>query len=762
VSEESKQSDDPPSRLAAELRRLWSVAERRLGAPIKVGAFARELFLSQSSLYAYRDGSTLPPPLVLDRIVLALGGAPEDLRRLAELREAAAEARQRSRRKRSPARESVVSPCQLPPDVRHFIGRAEQIAELNALAAEPSAVALVSGTAGVGKTSLVVHWAHQVRDLFADGMLYVDLRGFDPEQPLEPGQVLGTFLRGLGVTADAIPSDLAERTALFRATLDRRKVLIFLDNAAAEEQVRPLLPNSPHSFVVVTSRNTLPGLIARDGAHLVPVPSLPVPEAVTLLQRLIGQQRVGADLKGAAALVERCARLPLAIRIGADLASTRRRSRLTELAYELHCYHLDLFSAGGDDRTAIRAVFSWSYLHLRADRARAFRLLGLHPGHDLDVYTCAALLDVNVAETRLRIDDLVRANLVEEAGEDRYRMHDLLRAYAREQVDRTESDEAMRRLFDHYLGTIATAVKLTTPDDLSGRPPIAALGIVFPLATSEEAVTWLDTERRNLLTLAEVAANEDWPVCVIQLSALLCRYLHDRAHYADAMALHTLALKVARNSENAVLEGWELARIGDVYKRLGHNDEARDHLENALTIAREGGDQPLEARALRHLAQIHLRQGRADQALTRLRAALPLTRRTADRHLEAHVLSTLGLTRDELAHHDDARLSHEAALQVSQQLRDDDLRGRTLNNLGIHHQRADPDRAESYHRRALAIAQDTVNPSLEADALLSLGVALRRQGHPEKAREPLNNALTIAVALGDRATAARATLELAK
>lgn len=764
MSEERERAGDPARRLGAELRRLWSAAERRGGAPIKVGAFAKELFLSQSSVYAYRDGSTLPPPLVLDKIVLALGGTAEDLRRLADLRDAAAERRQRrSRRRRSPAApEPVVSPCQLPPDVRHFIGRADQLAELNALVAEPSAVALVSGTAGVGKTALVVHWAHQVRDQFADGMLYVDLRGFDPEQPLEPGQVLGTFLRGLGVAGDAIPSELAERTALFRARLDRRKVLIFLDNAASEEQVRPLLPNSPHSFVVVTSRNTLPGLIARDGAHLVPVPSLPVAEAVSLLQRLIGERRVGEDQEGAAALVERCARLPLAIRIGADLATTRRRSGLTELAWELHRYHLDLFSAGGDERTAIRTVFSWSYLHLRADRARAFRLLGLHPGHDLDVYTCAALLDVDVAEARLRTDDLVRANLLEEAGDGRYRMHDLLRAYAREQAERDESDEAMRRLFDHYLGTSATAVELIIPDDPYSRPRIAVPGIVYPLANAEEAMAWLDAERRNLLTLAEVAANEDSPACAIQMSALLCRYLHDRAHYADAMALHTLALKVARNVENTLLEGWELARIGDVHKRLGHFEEAKDHLENALAVAREFGEPGLEARSLRHLGEVCLRLGQPEQALALLRAALPLTRMHADRHLEAHVLSNLGLTHDELGSRDEGRLCHEAAFQLSQQLRDDNLRGHVLNNLGSHHQRGDADRAESYHRRALAVARTAGNPGLEAEALLRLGTALRQQGRAGEARASLVSALTIAAAIGDSAVTTRATRELGR
>ncbi|HEX2132701.1 MAG TPA: tetratricopeptide repeat protein [Actinophytocola sp.] len=763
MSDERDRTDDdvPASELAAELRKLWAAAERARGAEIRVSAFAKEeAFLSPSSLYAYLAGTTVPTALVLDRILRALGVHGPALGHMADLREEAVSARQRAgRRRRNPVRpepDSVPAPCQLPPDVRGFIGRAEQLAELDRLLVarerQPATtVALASGTPGVGKTALVTHWAHRVRNQFPDGMLYVDLRGFDPEQPLEPGQVLGTFLRGLGVSGDAIPAELAERTALFRARLDRRKVLVFLDNAASEDQVRPLLPNSPDSVVVVTSRNTLPGLVARDGAHLVPVPSLPVGEAVTLLRLLIGEERVVADQDGAAELVKRCALLPLAIRVGADLATTRRRERLIVLADELHRYHLDLFSAGGDERTAIRAVFSWSYLHLRADRARAFRLLGLHPGHDLDVYTCAALLDVELAAARLRIDDLVRANLLEHAGDQRYRMHDLLRAYAHEQTPRDEAEEAMHRLFDHYLSTSAAAMDLVIPDDHHSRPAIAMRASEHPLVSAEEAIAWLDAERRNLLTLAEVAANEDWPpVCATQMSALLCRYLHNRAHYADAMALHTLALKVARHRESAELEGWELARIGDVHLRLGHHVEALDHLEHALTIARQIGDPRLEARALRLLGQVCLRQGRHQDALALLRQALPLTRTVADRHLEGHVLSILGVVLDELGRHEEARTCHEAAVTVSQQVRDHDLAGHVLNNLGIHHQRIGDPEAHAYHRRALTIARLAANPGLEADSSLRLGVALRDLDRTEEARVALDNARSIAAGIGDR------------
>jgi tetratricopeptide (TPR) repeat protein len=648
-------------------------------------------------------------------------------------------------------------PWQLPPDVRGFTGRAEQIARLDALLTareqfSAPTVALVSGTPGVGKTALVVHWAHKARGHFPDGLLYVDLRGFDPEQPRDPAEVLDGFLRGLGVPRDEVPGDLAERTALFRARVDRRKILVFLDNAATDEQVRPLLPNSPQSLVVVTSRTSLNGLIARDGAHHIRLPHLPVEDAVSLLQVLIGDNRVDEDQAGATDLVERCARLPLAIRIGAELASTRRRSGLTELARELRRYHLDLFSAGGDERTAIRTVFSWSYLHLRADRARAFRLLGLHPGHDLDPHTGAALMDIDLPTARMRIDDLVRANLIEEAGNDRYRMHDLLRAYAREEADRHDPDEAvqaMHRLFDHYLGTSATAMALLAPHDAMTRTAIPVPPTVLPLENVEQALDWLDAERRNLLTMAEIAANGTRPGYATQVSALLFRYLYTRAHYHDAMALHSLALKVTRNHGVSEIEGWELARIGVVHLRLGHLVEAQDHLASALDLAREADDALLETRVFRHLGQVSLQLARYEEALDLLAGALPAARALPDRHTEGHLLSAMGVACGGMGRNEEAMACHYEALVVAEELGDHELLGAVLNNLGRHHVEIDTDKAEMCHRRALAIAREAGNPGLETESLLELGTVLARTGRTAAARTALSRALVLAAGIGE-------------
>jgi tetratricopeptide (TPR) repeat protein len=750
--------------LAAELRRLLRLAESRSGAPVKVNALAKKLHVSPSSLYAYLDGSTLPSHTVLDQLLFELQVTDEERRQVAARHEAVEDAR-RTRRKRGTARSTpaaapVVSPFQLPPDVRGFTGRCEQLAALDALLADreestAAAVAVVCGTPGVGKTALVVHWAHKVRGQFPDGLLYVDLRGFDPQQPLDPAEVLGSFLRALSVAGDTIPRDLAERATLFRSQLDRRRILVILDNAASEEQVRHLLPNSSSCLTVVTSRNNLTGLVAREGALRIPVGSLPLRDAVVLLRALLGAERVDADRQGAAALAERCARLPLAIRIGADLAFTRRRAQLTELAAELHRYHLDLFNAGGDERTAIRTVFSWSYLHLRDDRARAFRLLGLHPGHDVDGHACAAIFGVDLGEAALRLDDLVRANLLEEAGHRRYRMHDLLRAYAREQItDREELTEGLRRMFDHYMCVAAAAMDILAPYDRYHRltseeyeEPDTPLPL---LSDAEAALEWLDAERHNLLTLAEFAAQHGATNRVVQLSGLLARYLDTRGYYADAMALHTLALGVAQSSGNPLLEGLERYRIGTVHMRLGHHVKAHENLLRALTVAQQTGDRVLESRTLNFLGLVSLRLGDNHGALAHLMDALPIAAETGNRYLEGHVLANTGFVHRQLGHDEEAITAHRRALVVARAV-DRELEAHVLNSLGLCHQRlGEPAEALSCHRRALAIATGSGNRGLEADTLKSIGNVQLSMSRCEDALEYLSRALTIAIGIGQR------------
>ncbi len=446
----------------------WAHAELRLGQPDEVIGSVRDLaadhpraepligVLMRAFVAAGRDAEALDCyAAARARLVQELGVEPgADLRAVytAVLRGDLGHARARppaAEPDAGAARPAVgrTLPAQLPADVHAFTGRADELAELDQLlasaeqpetAGEPTAVmiAAVSGTAGVGKTALAVRWAHRTRARFPDGQLYVDLRGYDPEQPMSASEALAGFLAALGVPGHEIPTTLDDRAARFRTEVSGRRLLVMLDNAATVDQVRPLLPGAPSCFVLVTSRDSLAGLIARHGAHRLDLDLLPPPDALTLLRTLLGG-RVAAEPGAAATLAEQCARLPLALRVAAELAASRPSTPLRQIVSDLadDRRRLDLLDAGGDRHTAVRAVFSWSYRHLPAQAARAFRLLGLYPGPDLDTQIAAALTNTSLDRARQLLDLLARAHLIQPARRHpadtgRYGMHDLLRAYA--------------------------------------------------------------------------------------------------------------------------------------------------------------------------------------------------------------------------------------------------------------------------------------------------------------------------------------------
>jgi len=443
-------------------------------------------------------------------------------------------------------------PEQLPAGVPDFVARERELSELDRLAggwqggpgATPGAgqpstavtILAISGTAGVGKTALAVRWAHRVRGLFPDGQLYVNLRGYDPDQPVAPTDALARFLRALGVSGQDIPLDLDQRTVAYRTLLDRQRTLVVLDNAASVEQVRPLLPGSSSCAVVVTSRDSLAGLVALHGARRLDLDLLPPADAVDLLGRLIGA-RVLAESDAAAALADQCARLPLALRVAAELAAARPSASLSELVTELADQQdrLDLLDAGGDPRAAVQAVFSWSCQQLPADAAGAFRLLGLHPGADLDTRAAAALIATTVADARRLLDGLLRAHLVYSTGPARYGMHDLLRGYALRLTSTEDPDgvrqAALTRLYDHYLATATGAVNVRFGTGGPGRQHAAGAASVPAFPDPAAALAWLDAERATIVAVCGRVAGHGRPDHAIRLAAILFRYLHVGGHF---------------------------------------------------------------------------------------------------------------------------------------------------------------------------------------------------------------------------------------
>jgi NB-ARC domain len=264
-------------------------------------------------------------------------------------------------------------PRLLPPEITHFTGRAAELVELDALlvaasSRQPAAIVIsaIAGTAGMGKTALAVHWAYKVRERFPDGQLYVNLHGYGPGSPLAPERALDGFLRAMNVPGQNIPEGVDAMAGYFRSLVAGRRILVVLDNAATSEQVRPLLPASPTCVVLVTSRSRLSGLVAREGAHRITLDLLSSDEAITLLRTIIGTARTDKELQEVAELAERCAHLPLALRIAAERVSTRPHLRIADLVADLNTEQdrLDTLAADDDEITVVRTVFSWSYRRL--------------------------------------------------------------------------------------------------------------------------------------------------------------------------------------------------------------------------------------------------------------------------------------------------------------------------------------------------------------------------------------------------------------
>jgi DNA-binding SARP family transcriptional activator/Tfp pilus assembly protein PilF len=699
-------------------------------------------------------------------------------------------------------------PAQLPADVSAFTGRAEQLAHLDALLAragdQPTAVIIsaLSGTAGVGKTALAIHWAHRIRDRFPDGQLYVNLRGYDPDQPTDPGEALTRFLSALGVTGQEVPNDLDDRVARYRSEIADRRMLIVLDNAGSVEQIRPLLPGSSSSTVVVTSRDRLAGLIAVHGAHRLDLDLLPLVEAVTLLRRLVGL-RIDAEPEAAATLADHCARLPLALRVAAELAVSRPASPLAELVAELDDQQrrLDLLD-GGDPHAAVRTVFSWSIQRLPPDAASTFRLLGLHPGLDIDPYAAAALAGTSVEVAHRRLDLLTRAHLLHPAGPGRYAMHDLLRAYSAE-LTRTQDTEQIRsaaqgQLLDHYRHTASVAMDTAYPYERARRPRIPPVDTPTPdLSDPNQAAGWLDIEHPNLLAAVRHAADHGWPAHALDLSTILHRHLRTRGRYSDAEALHHLALTAARTvgdraGELAALNGlgWacvlqgrpeqaidynqlalEIARtIGDragelnalhgiAYIHLVKNrhEPAIDHYQRGLEIAHTVGDRAGQMDALIGLADLRVLQGQYEPAIDHFRQALEIARATGHRDGEMYALHGLAHVHLRDCQYEPAIDHFQQALEIAR------ATGHRVAELGALTGLADLHRLQGRHKQAadhyqqvLDLARETSNRNWQFEALQGLGRLHHTTANPDAAMTHHRQALALATELGQPADQARA------
>jgi tetratricopeptide (TPR) repeat protein len=754
----------PDDVLASFCRDLRLLREQAGGPTVR--ALAEQVGLGKSQLDAILNGRIRRPPEwhVVRGLVEACYATARDRRRLSRLSiTAGPEEYWRPRHallehagdRPAPGVPTAGVPRQLPPIAPHLVGRVPELAAL-ARAADPAAPGgpvLVTGMAGVGKTTLAVAGAHRMAHRFPDGQLYLDLHGFDPARAaMTAARAVRLFLLGLGVPPVGVPADVEARVGLYRSLLADRRVLVLLDDARDVEQVRPLLPCGPHSRAVVTSRVELTELVAADGACPLALTVLTEPDARQLLAQRIGPDRVGAEPAAVRQLIAACGGLPVALATVAARAAVRPDFPLAAIAAD----------AGGAlcapvrdaDGLDVRAVFSASYRALPAPIARLFRLLGLLPGGEVGVPAAASLAGASRSQVERQLAALARANLLSESRPGRYALHDLLRACARDTAAATEPEPertaARRRLLDHQLHTAYRAALLTTP----GRVPIvlgpAADGVrAEPLADRDEALAWFSVERDVLLATAEWAGASGHDTHAWQLAWALADLLELGGHFDDWIVLQRHAVAAARRLDDPGVLAGMLLILGNACARAGRLDEAMPPLWEALDRFRTAGDRARQARAETTIGEVLEQQGRHAEALACAHRSLALCREVGDPRGEARAENAIGWCHTQLGQHRQAVEHCERALRRYVELGDHnglaatwDSLGRAWCGLGQHGQ------AVRCYREALDLTREFGDRYHEAGAFAGLADTYEAAGDPTAARHARQRAAAIYAELG--------------
>ncbi|MGY0059266.1 tetratricopeptide repeat protein [Streptomyces sp. LZ34] len=602
---------------------------------------------------------------------------------------------------------SVVRPAQLPAAVADFTGRADAVRELSELLTADGgeqAVLAIAGTGGIGKTALAVHVAHAARRHFPDGQLYIDLRGAGPA-PAEPEAALGAFLRSLGTPDAAIPDGAEERAALYRSALEGRRVLVLLDNARDAAQLSPLLPGdgARGCAALITSRTNMAGL---EGSHLVDLDVMSAAEAFALFALIVGEERAGVEREEVMDVLASCGFLPLAIRIAACRLASRRTWTVSVLARKLadERRRLDELRAGD---LAVKASFELGYGQLEPRQSRAFRLLGLAGAPDISLAAAAAILDLEVDTAGDLLASLVDISLLESPRPGRYRLHDLVRLYAKACAERdeqpvSEHEAALSRLLDFYLATAARVYAMERPGDrtIHHFEPTAHPGLHFD--SSSAALDWLFTEADCLITCARncVGADTRRRAADLLMAALDLAESGAKSHEYETAAREIR--DAARAAGDYRTEARARTALGHLYSFVGRYAQADLELQRARELS--GGDPLVACRSHSQLSNVAFSQGRYEDAERYTSQALDAFRADGNEAGEASALSNL------------------ARLHVNQ--------GRTQTGVELAEQ-------------GLAIYRRLGAPLRLANAMYTLGIALARAHRPEEALVQLTQALGI-------------------
>jgi DNA-binding SARP family transcriptional activator/tetratricopeptide (TPR) repeat protein len=642
-----------------------------------------------------------------------------------------------------PAPARMPAPAQLPARVGHFTGRAPEMVALDGLLDpqpdEDTRIAVISGPAGIGKTSLAVQWAHRVLDRFPDGQLFVDAASTG---------ALAHLLRSLGVTDDRLPAELAEQATLYRSLLSGRRMLIVADDASSADSVLPLVPASAGNLLVVTSRGALAALTTHHSVRSIQLHALTDTEALALLSKLLGQDAVDREPAAAIELVRLCDRLPLAVRIAAAKLADQHgiAAFVTELA---GANRLDALTVDGGSRS-VRAVFASAYRALSAPAARLFRLLGLLPGPTFHAQLGAALAG------RPAVAELANAHLISPAGANRYRFHDLVALFAGQcaAVDELpgQRDEAVARAVDWYLAVADGANKVVDP----GRDRVT-VELRYPpdslpfAADPESALSFLESERGNLIPITQFTAETGFPQATCQLTYLLTGFYDSRGHWQERVQLCSWGVTAAQRTGDPGVEGLMRSALGVACIMTRQFDKALESLYLALPLMRVSDDQRGIGHVYNNIAAAYSGLRRFDDAVDAFRQALAVHTASGHRLGVALALNNTGHTYVRMGRPELSRPDLSQALQISREIGNPRLEAAVLHSLGEADLRAGSMAgALAYLGEALLVYQRIGDRQYQAETLNGLGLAYLGDGDPAAATTRLREALELTREIADR------------